>query len=66
MTSKEKPGQRSRHGDYATGWMVRGSIPGRDKRLSLLHFVQLGAGPHPVLHLVGNDRSLTRTNAAEA
>ena len=30
------------------GWTIRGAIPGRDKRFSLLQNVQIGSGAHPV------------------
>ena len=39
--------------DLTTGWMVRGSIPGKVRDLYVLQNVEMGSGTDPVFRLIG-------------
>jgi hypothetical protein len=54
--------------DIATGYDLDGrcSIPGKDKRFSLLHSVQIGSGAHPASYPMGARGSFSRGKAAGA
>jgi hypothetical protein len=44
----------------------RGSIPGRDKKLFVLHSAQTGSGAHPVSYIVGTRVCFSGDQAAGA